>query len=155
MTDSIHSALWEWFAQCNSITKLFFNFSTAQDSDTVITTAGDSVLEEYIDGSQRRRYAFEVSRFCPISFLQNDSGNVDMLEDAQAISAWVEEQNAIGNLPKLPEGSTAEAVVLLDEYAGYVTAQNESIAKYMIPFALDYHKERMIKHGTDRKNHQR
>lgn len=142
MTDSIHSALWEWFLQCKSITKLFFNFSTANDSDTVITTAGDSVTEEYIDGSQRRRYAFEVSRFCPISFLQNDSGNVDMLEDAQAISAWVEEQNVIGNLPILPEGYTAESVVQLDEYAGYVTAQNENIAKYMIPFALDYHKEK-------------
>ena len=83
MTDSIHAALWEWFMQCSAITKLFFNFSTAKDTDTVIATAGDSVLEEYIDGSQRRRYAFELSRYCPITFIQNDTGNIEMLEDAQ------------------------------------------------------------------------
>lgn len=142
MTDSIHSALWEWFLQCSAITKLFFNFSTARDSDTVITTAGDSVLEEYIDGSQRRRYAFELSRFCPISFTQNDPGNVDMLEDAYAIAQWVEEQNNAGNMPALPNHCTADGVVLLDEYAGFVTAQNENTARYMIPFALDYTKQK-------------
>lgn len=142
MIDSIHAALWEWFLQCSAITKLFFNFSTAKNADTVITTAGDSVLEEYIDGSQRRRYAFELSRFCPVSFTKNDPGNVDMLEDAQAIAAWVEEQNDAGNLPALPNGCIVESVVLLDEYAGYVTAQNENTARYMIPFALDYTKSK-------------
>lgn len=142
MIDSIHAALWEWFLQCSAITKLFFNFSTAKNADTVITTAGDSVLEEYIDGSQRRRYAFELSRYCPITFVQNDPGNIDMLEDAQAITAWVEEQNSAGNLPALPGRYTAESVVPLDEYAGYVTAQNENTARYMIPFALDYIKSK-------------
>ena len=142
MIDSIHAALWEWFLQCSAITKLFFNFSTAKNADTVITTAGDSVLEEYIDGSQRRRYAFELSRFCPISFTKNDPGNVDMLEDAQAIAAWVEQQNDAGNLPALPNDCIVESVVLLDEYAGYVTAQNENTARYMIPFALDYTKSK-------------
>lgn len=142
MIDSIHAALWEWFLQCSAITKLFFNFSTSTNADTVITTAGDSVLEEYIDGSQRRRYAFELSRFCPISFTKNDPGNVDMLEDAQAIAAWVEQQNDAGNLPALPNGCIVESVVLLDEYAGYVTAQNENTARYMLPFALDYTKSK-------------
>lgn len=142
MTDSIHSALWEWFMQCSTITKLFFNFSTSNDSDTVISTAGDMAVDEYIDGSQRRRYSFELSRFCPISFTENDSGNVDMLEDAETIAAWVEEQNAAGNLPKLPGKCTAEAVVMLDAYTGYVAAQNGTTAKYMIPFALDYTKQK-------------
>lgn len=142
MTDSIHSALWEWFLQCSSITKLFFNFSTSDDRDTVISTAGDTSLEEYIDGSQRRRYAFELSRFCPISYTQNDPGNVDMLEDAYAIAQWVEEQNSIGNLPALPGNCTADSIVLLDEYAGFVSAQNGNTAKYMIPFALDYTKQK-------------
>jgi hypothetical protein len=142
LTDSIHAALWEWLSQCSAITKQFFNFSTAKDGDVVITSAGDSVLEEYIDGSQLRRYAFELSRFCPISFTQNDPGNIDMLEDAQAITAWVEEQNSAGNLPALPGRYTAESVVPLDEYAGYVTAQNENTARYMIPFALDYIKSK-------------
>ena len=142
MTKSIHSALWEWFGQCPAATKRFFNFGMAEDSSTILATAGDTLLEDYIDGSQRRRYAFELSRFCPISFTKNDPGNVDMLEDAQAIAAWVEQQNDAGNLPALPNGCIVESVVLLDEYAGYVTAQNENTARYMIPFALDYTKSK-------------
>ena len=138
MTDSIHAALWEWFLQCSSITKLFFNFSSAKDSDVVISTAGDSLVDDFIDGSQRRRYAFELSRYCPITFVQNDPGNIDMLEDAQAIAEWVEEQNAAGNLPELPDGRIAESIILLDEYAGYATPVNENTAKYMLPLALDY-----------------
>ena len=140
MTDSIHAALWDWFSQCSAITKLFFNFSSTKDSDTVIATAGDALLDEYIDGSQRRRYSFELSRYCPITFIQNDPGNIDMLEDAQVIAHWVEEQNNAGNLPELPEGCFAESVIVLDEYAGYGSAMDINTAKYMIPFALDYMK---------------
>jgi hypothetical protein len=98
------------------------------------------MLDEYIDGSQHRRYSFELSRYCPITFIQNDPGNIDMLEDAQAIARWVEEQNDAGNLPELPDGCTAESVIVLDEYAGYKTALDTNTAKYMIPFALDYMK---------------
>jgi hypothetical protein len=140
LTDSIHAALWGWFSQCSAITKRFFNFSTSEDSDTVITTAGDMVVEEYIDGSQRRRYSFELSRFSPLTTAANDPGNVEMLEDVHSIAEWVEQQNDCGNLPIMPKGYFAESVVVLDEYAGYVVAQNENIAKYMIPFALDYTK---------------
>lgn len=140
MTDSIHAALWEWFRQCETITKLFFNFSSTRDSDTVIATAGDIVLEEYIDGSQHRQYSFELSRYCPITFTQNDPGNIDMLEDAQAIAHWVEKQNTVGNLPTLPNGYACDSVVVLDEYAGYSTALDTNTAKYMIPMAMNYMK---------------
>lgn len=142
MTDSIHASLWEWFSQCSAITKRFFNFSTAKDSDTVISTAGDILLQDFIDGGQQRRYSFELSRFSPVTFTANDPGNVEMLEDVQTIAHWVEEQNAAGNLPVLPAGYSAESITVLDEYAGIVVAQNENIAKYMIPFALDYMKQK-------------
>ena len=135
---SIHDALWEWFLQCAKITKLYFNFSGTDDGDTAIATSGDTLLEEYIDGSQRRRYAFNLIRFLPFTEEENDAGNVAMLEDVEAISRWVEEQNDAGNLPEFPNSCTAESVRVLDEYAGYVAAQDESRAKYMIPFAIDY-----------------
>lgn len=140
MTNSIHQALWDWFSQCAGITKLFFNFSGTNDSDTVISTAGDIVLEDYIDGSQRRRYSFELVRYLPATFAANDTGNIQMLEDVDAIVAWVREQVAAGNLPELPEGYCPEDVAALDEYAGFAVARDENTAKYMIPFALDYMK---------------
>ena len=140
MINSIHAALWDWFLQCTSIAKLFFNFSDAEDSSTVITTAGDTLIEEYIDGSQLRRYSFELNRYCPITFVQNDDGNIRMLEETHAIARWAQQQNDKGNMPILPDNCTAESVELLDEYAGYATAVNENIAKYMLPFAITYYK---------------
>ena len=135
---SIHDALWEWFLQCAKITKLYFNFSGTDDGDTAIATSGDTVIAEYIDGSQRRQYAFDLVRFLPFTETENDAGNVAMMEDVDAIIQWVEEQNAAGNLPEFPNSCTAESVRVLNEYAGYVAAQDESCAKYMIPFAIDY-----------------
>lgn len=140
MNTSIHLALWEWFAQCASITKLFFNFSGTEDADTVITTAGDVVLANYIDGSQRRRYSFELVRYLPATFEANDTGNIEMLEDVEAIMEWVREQSVVGNMPVFPEGYAAEEISVLDEYAGFVAAQDGNMAKYMIPFAIDYMK---------------
>lgn len=138
MTNSIHAAVWEWFEQCSTITKLFFNFGAIENASTTISTAGDTLLDDYIDGSQRRRYAFEVYQTHPYTTNQGDDGNIDVLEDVETIAKWVEEQCEAGNLPKLPERMTPEGVVMLDEYAGYVTALNENTARYMIPFALDY-----------------
>lgn len=140
MTKGIHLALWEWFAQCAAITKLFFNFSGTSDSDTAIATSGDIALETYIDGSQKRRYSFELIRYLPVTFEANDTGNIEMLEDVEAIIEWAREQAAAGNLPALPDGCTAEDVSVLDDYAGYTVSQDENIAKYMIPFAMDYQK---------------
>ena len=77
-------------------------------------------------------------RFLPFTEIENDSGNVAMMEDVDAIIQWVEEQNAAGNLPEFPNSCAAESVRVLNEYAGYVAAQDESCAKYMIPFAIDY-----------------
>ena len=135
---SIHDALWEWFLQCAKITKLYFNFSGTDDGDTAIATSGDTLIAEYIDGSQRRQYAFDLVRYLPFTEVENDAGNVAMMEDVDAIINWAETQNAAGNLPELPDGYAAESVRVLDEYAGYVAAQDESRAKYMIPFAIDY-----------------
>lgn len=135
---SIHDALWEWFLQCAKITKLYFNFGGTDDGDTAIATSGDTLIAEYIDGSQRRQYAFDLVRYLPFTETENDAGNVAMMEDVDAIIQWAEEQNAAGNLPELPDGYAAESVRVLDEYAGYVAAQDESRAKYMIPFAIDY-----------------
>ena len=135
---SIHDALWEWFLQCAKITKLYFNFSGTDDGDTAIATGGDTLIAEYIDGSQKRQYAFDLVRYLPFTEIENDAGNVAMMEDVDAIIQWAEEQNAAGNLPERPDGYAAEGGRVLNEYAGYVAAQDESRAKYMIPFAIEY-----------------
>ena len=138
MAKSIHDALWKWFAGCASIAQLFFNFSSTDDGDTAIATSGDTLLEDYIDGSQRRRYAFELIRFLPVSVAANDDSNVAMMDDVESIIEWVRRQSDDGAFPDFPAGYTVESVGVLEESVGYVAAQDENTAKYMIPFAVDY-----------------
>ena len=85
MTKSIPAALWEWVAGCAEIARLFFNFGGDGDGDTVIAPSGDTLLDDYIDGSQRRRYAFELYRTLPLTTDPNDDGNVRMLEDVESV----------------------------------------------------------------------
>ena len=90
MANSIHAALWEWLSQCGGITKLFFNFfGTSADEPTVISTSGESVLQDYIDGTQLMRYGFDLIRSLPIAFQANDPGNVEMMDDVERIIEWV------------------------------------------------------------------
>lgn len=141
MADSIHAALWKWFLQCGGITKLFFNFGAGEDESTVIATSGESVLQDYIDGRQLVRYSFDLIRYLPVAFQANDPGNVEMMEDVERIIEWVRRQNDAGNFPVFPSGSV-ESISVVEENAGFVAAQDEEIAKYMIPFAMDYLKEK-------------
>lgn len=142
MFDSIHAALWEWFSGCGLISQLFFNFGEAQSDSIAIATAGDTVLKNFIDGSQRRRYAFELVIMLPAAFAPNDPSNVDMIEQAEAIAQWIQQQNDDGNLPRLPPGRMAEEISILEESFAYVEADDQNLARYMIPFALDYMKDK-------------
>ena len=141
MNESIHAALWEWFSGCASITKLFFNFGEAEDDSTVIATSGDVPIEKYIDGSQLRRYSFELIRFLPASHTANDAGNIAMMEDVEQIAEWVRARSEADELPALPPGCQALSAEVLDSEGGYVAAENENTAKYMIPMAIEYLKE--------------
>lgn len=139
---SIHAALWEWLAGCASITKLFFNFGEASDGSTGIMTSGDTVLESYLDGSQLRRYAFDLVRFLPIGWDPNDAGNVTMMEDVDAIVEWMERQGDQANFPTFPSGCTVERVAVSDEGVGYADAQDDNRARYIVPIIVDYVRER-------------
>lgn len=138
---SIPAGLWEWFGECAKITRLFFNFSDSEDGATAIVPAGDTVVENYIDGSQRRQYTFELVRFMPVSTEENDTSNLQMQEEMESIIEWVNAQNDDGNFPAMPSGKVAESIEIPETQTGYVAMQDQNIAKYMIPFALTYIKE--------------
>lgn len=139
--NSNHAALWDWFAQCAKITKLFFSFGECTDTATILVPAGETILQEFIDGSRRVRYNFELIRFLPVSAQPNDPGNVEMMEDVEAIIDWVRRQNEAGDFPQIPDAAVEE-IAAIEENAGYVAARDGDMAKYMIPFAMDYLKEK-------------
>ena len=137
---SIHRAIWEWMHECPSAGQLFFNFGDIKSGSTLMQPT-DTLIEEYIEGQQLRRYAVELIRFRPITFDANDTGNIDMLEQIDDIIAWLQEQEAEENYPELPEGMRVAAVRVLETEAGYAIANDGIIAKYMLPFTIEYFRD--------------
>lgn len=135
---SRHDAVRDWLLQCPSIPKLGFNFAVAKDESTYIVPT-DTLLRSYIDGTQERTYSFQLVRFLPVDF--DNAGNINMQEEMDALADWVTEQNDAGNLPAFPGGCVVQDVEVLDTEAPYVTPMDENLAKYMIPFAVNYLKE--------------
>ena len=137
---TIHGAVWDWMQTCSKIKHMFFNFVTVGDGNAAIQPT-DTLVEEYIDGTQLRRYAVELIIFEPATFEADDTGNIDMLSDVDEIAEWIKSRADAEDFPDFPDGCTITEITVLETNAGYALAHDGSRAKYMLPFAIDYIKE--------------
>jgi hypothetical protein len=144
MADSRHEAVWDWLQTCPYIADLFFNFSQSENGDTVLVPLmaySDTPKSEFVDGSSERWYDFSLVRFEAQSVEPNDEQNIEVLVDVEAIAAWIETQAAAGNYPLFPAGSTIQSFEALPSNIGYVAARDNTGAKYMLQFRIEYIKE--------------
>lgn len=140
MSANKHQAVWDWLMTCPHIGDLFFNASRAEDGNTQLIPS-ERVVERFIDGSARMSYDCELTRFVAYSADPNDERNIESLVDFRKVAKWIDEQWEAGNLPAFPEGETIEEIELLPNTAGYMVAQDLSLAKYSLQFRIEYTKE--------------
>lgn len=141
MATDKHTATWDWIKTCPLIKDVFFNFSECNNGDTVlapVSAGNDSVEEEYIDGSSLRHYDFALIRFASYTNDPNDTTNITKLLDVEALVAWFEAQNEAGSFPVFPENCSVQEVAVLPSNTGYVAAQGEQAAKYMVQIRIEY-----------------
>lgn len=139
-----HDAVWDWLLTCPYIQDMFFNFSTVESGGTVLvplTAYTDTAEQEFVDGSSIRNYEFSIVRFSVYSTAPNDRQNLDVLADVEHIAAWIEEQAAAGSYPVFPTGCHILGIEVLPSTGGYVSAWDESGAKYMLQIRIRYEKE--------------
>lgn len=94
------------------------------------------VIKNYADGASQRQYVFQ---FC--SKEQMSDAGLKNLENAQfyeKFSDWVEEQNSKNNLPKFPEGKTAQSVEILTQ--GVLMSETGTTGRYAIQMRVIYYK---------------
>lgn len=95
------------------------------------------VIETYVDGSTERRYQF--------NFTSREEYNMDRIQNIansgfyEALARWVEEQNAAGNFPDMPEGMTPEQLNALS--SGFMMDEAMQNARYQIQLEIIYHQE--------------
>lgn len=135
-----HDAVRAWLLTCPQIQRMGFNFGAEEDGSTAMIPY-DYLLTEYIDGSQQRRYAFELIRFHDVK--EDPGGSLNAADQAEMdkLTEWVQAQEKAGNYPQFPQGCTVQKVQLLDGQESMVAERLETMAKYMIPFGIDYLKE--------------
>ena len=140
MVQSIMEGLTDYFLQCPLLKDGVFRVN-ALGSDPVEymleTGITSPVLETYIDGSSVRQYQF--------NFNSREAYSMDRIMAIQAESFyedfcnWVEEQNAAGNLPDMPEGCEAQALTILAP--GFMLDATMENAFYQVQLQLQYFKE--------------
>ena len=139
MASDKHTAVWEWLKGCPAIGDMFFNASRAEDGNTQLVPS-DQVVATYIDGSTLRNYNCALTRFLAYSADPNDTSNIGAVVDLEAVADWIDGQMAAGTLPEFPGCIVNEARVLPNE-SGYMVAQDNTIAKYLLQFQIEYVKE--------------
>lgn len=137
MASNKHRAVWDWLLTCPYIGDLFFNAMTDRLGGTVLVPS-ETVVEEYLDGSQKRNYNCALTRFQSFSMDANDMANITTVTDLEDLMDWVRRQSEAGNFPVFPEGCTVTDIRVLPNESGYMVAQDFANAKYMIQFQIEY-----------------
>ena len=94
----------------------------------------ETILNTYVDGSTERQLMFNFTSREAIEVYDNTENTIFY----ENLANWVEEQNKLGNLPKLDYPLQAEKIkVITDGYAEQISA-NKAI--YIIQMQLVYYK---------------
>lgn len=146
-----NQAIIDFLLTCPTIQSnpLFFNFINAKDkSKQIITGAVDnSVNENYIDGSVKRRYLFSIVDFCSISYQSIpkvpglSTENVADLKLVQDLLDWINQKGDEGTYPDFGEDCIIEEMHTTTDTPnlnGTDTSVTPALAKYSISIQIDY-----------------
>ena len=138
--NSIVSAICNYFMECPLLKDGVFRVDALGDQPqeySIEMGIGKAIVEGYVDGSSVRQkfFTFASREFYSLDRIQN----IDNDRFYEKLADWIEEQNAAGNLPQLPEGMEAEQIII--QAPGYMLDANEENARYQIQLSLQYFKE--------------
>ena len=139
MVQSIIEGLTDYFLQCPLLKDGVFRVDAlgSEPAEYAIESAVTSpVIRTYVDGSSIRQYQFnfnsrEAYSMDRIMAIQNESFYEDFC-------SWVEEQSLIGNLPEMPDGCEAQALIVLAP--GFMLDATMENAFYQVQMQLKYYK---------------
>ena len=138
--NSIVSAICSYFMECPLLKDGVFRVDALGDQPqeySIEMGIGNAIVEQYVDGSSVRQkfFTFASREFYSLDRIQN----IENDKFYEELADWIEEQNAAGNLPQLPEGMEAEQIII--QAPGYMLDANEENARYQIQLSLQYFKE--------------
>ncbi|MEF9973893.1 MAG: hypothetical protein RSJ41_08150 [Clostridia bacterium] len=141
MTDTKPNAVWDWLLTCPLIADLFFNFGASEDGATLLVplTAYSDVFDvQFVDGGGFKHCDFSLIRFEALESEPNNTRNIDVLKGFTALCQWIDDAGEAGRFPAFPRGCLINRLYVLPSETGYLSAQDETQAKYMLQFRIEY-----------------
>lgn len=140
MGKSIIAGITDFFMACPLLQDGVFRVNALGDQAieyNIETGVFNPVLKQYVNGDTLRQYQFNfVSReYYAMDRIQN----IQNSEFYEQFADWVEEQNALGNFPKVPEGCEPDSLSVLS--SGYIMDISMRNARYQIQLQFVYYKE--------------
>lgn len=119
---------------------LYFNTINLAPYNASMITGTDTLIREFIDGSQQRQYV------CQIAFMREyDTGTSDVnmiaMDEAQNFNRWIEEQNDKGIYPIFDENDNIEKIEGTTQIPEMSVDPDSSIARYTMSIRILYRKE--------------
>lgn len=112
-----------------------------EDADTysIDTIPCEETLKKYRDGSRRKQFQFAVSsrRY----YGQDIDTNVDNLQFFEDLTAWIENKEAMRQLPEMDKGKTALKIVVTSTAYPFVVSE-DGTARYQLQMRLEYFQRR-------------
>lgn len=112
MADSIISAIRSYIADCPLMTEFdsqhrHIDWTDDKDENYGIFPDSDELIESYIDGTEIRQYACQITirRFSKL-----DADRLRNSEFMERLQSWFDEQYDNKNLPQLPQSCTADEI---------------------------------------------
>ena len=128
------------------------NWTDADNDNYGIFPDTDSLLEEYVDGTEIRKYVCQINirRFAAL-----DADRLKNTEFLERLQRWFAKQTDEENLPEMPEGCTPEEITADNAMLLDMDAAGKK-GTYTIQIILKYTREPTIKKSTgERKDSQR
>lgn len=140
MTESIIAGISSFFMACPLLQDGVFRVNALGDQAieyNIETGVFNPILKKYVTGDTLRQYQFNfVSReYYSMDRIQN----IQNSEFYEQFAEWVEEKNALGQFPELPEGCEPDSLSVLS--SGYIMDISMRNARYQIQLQLVYYKE--------------
>ena len=143
-----HQAMLEFLQTCPKIrdNPLFFNFGKVENGAHQANMRSDDVSlhRPYIDGTELKRYTFNLDSFKSVAYNPIVQGlpdeNLEDFEDVQALIDWVTEQEELKNYPAFEDCiiDKMRSLSSKPELVGVDTTLSPPTAVYRISIQIDY-----------------
>lgn len=114
---------------------VYFNTITMLPGNTSLITDSDKLIREYIDGSQYRKYIFNIA-FVHNYDTNTSDINIDAMAETDNFIKWVEEQSSEGNYPLWDE--TIDSMEVLSKLPILTVDPDNNTAQYVIQMQINY-----------------